>query len=219
MATNDQQDRDDVLAFWFPEGRSPEIGAAEHHAHWRWRMQGGADDAIRARFADLAEDAARGGLDHWASDPLGRLALIIILDQFSRSLWRDDPRAFAQDIKALSLVREGLSNNHYPGLELPWLRIVFGLPLGHCEGDDHLQRIDLLIDLRQGIADTAPAPLQPIYASLVDQARDVRKIIAAFGRHPHRNAILNRQSTDAEAEYIARGQFPHKAAFQNAPLQ
>ncbi len=208
------QEWDDVLDFWFPEGRSLSVDAQAHRAHWLWRMQGGADAEIIARFSDLTQRAAQGSLDHWALMPHGRLALIILLDQFSRSVWRGDARAFAQDPGALSLVRDGLSNGHYSSLETPWFQIVYGLPLGHCEGPDHLQRLDLLINLREKIAADAPIPLQPIYSSLVTQARDVRKIIVAFGRHPHRNEVLNRKSSAAEEAYIAKGQFPHRKAFR-----
>lgn len=208
------QDWDDVLDFWFPEERSSNLDASAHRAYWLWRMQGGADDEIIARFSDRTARAAQGGLDHWARKPHGRLALIIILDQFSRSVWRDDARAYAQDTRALSLVIDGFSNGHYSSLEAPWSRVVYGLPLGHCEGPDHLQRLDLLINLRQEVAATAPISLRPIYSSLVNQARDVRKIIEAFGRHPHRNEILNRRSTAAEQAYIAKGEFPHLSAFR-----
>ncbi len=213
-APEDRQEWDDVLEFWFPEGRLLSVEAQVHHAHWLWRMQGGADDEIIARFSDLTDRAAQGGLEHWALNPHGRLALIVVLDQFSRSVWRDDARAFAQDTHALSLVMDGFSNGHYSALGTPWFQIVFGLPLGHCEGPDHLQRIDLLIRLREDIAASAPTALRAIYSSLADQARDVRKVIAAFGRHPHRNEILARTSTDAERAYITEGQFPHKKAFR-----
>ncbi len=214
MTVNDCQEWDEVLEFWFPEGRSLSVDAQAHRAHWLWRMQGGADDEIMARYSHLTERAAQGDLDHWAREPHGRLALIIILDQFSRSVWRDDVRAYAQDPYALSLVIKGLSNGQYSSLETSWFQIVYGLPLGHCEGPDHLQRLDQLIGLRDEIAAAAPTPLQPIYSSLVNQARDVRKIIAAFGRHPHRNEILNRKSTAAEDVYLAKGQFPHMRAFR-----
>lgn len=214
MALTDRQQWQDVLAFWFPEGRDLNVAPDTHHAHWHWRMQGGADDRIVARFAGLTTGAARGELNHWAQDPHGRLALIILLDQFSRSVWRDDPRGFAQDPDALALTLAGLDNGHFAALETPWFQIVFGLPLGHCEGPDHLDRIDRLIRLRDAIAATAPPVLQPIYAGLARQARDVRKVIAAFGRHPHRNGILERESTPAEAAYIADGRFPHRMAFR-----
>lgn len=77
---------------------------------------------------------------------------------------------------------------HYAALEMPWFRVVFGLPLGHCEGPDHLQRLNLLIGQREDIAAAAPIHLRTIYARRADQTRDVRKVIAAFGRHPHRKA-------------------------------
>jgi uncharacterized protein (DUF924 family) len=177
-------------------------------------MHGGADDEIMARFSSLTARAADCALDHWALDPYGRLALIVILDQFSRSVWRDAARAYAQDIHALSLVLEGFSNGHYSHLETPWFQVVYGLPLGHCEGPDHLQRLDLLISVREDIAAEAPISLRPIYASLVKQARDVRNVIASFGRHPHRNTVLGRTSTAAEEAYIAKGGFPHQKAFR-----
>ena len=204
----------DVFDFWFPEGRSSQIKAETHCDHWSWRLHGGADDMIVERFADLTRSAASGDLDDWTSDPEGRLALIIVLDQFSRSLWRNTQRAFAQDPAALSLAMEGFSNGHYASLDMPWFRIVYSQPLGHCEGPDHLARIDLLIRLREEIAAEASASLQPIYQSLVNQAGDVRKVIAAFGRHPHRNQVLGRESTQAEDAYIAGGDFPHERAFQ-----
>lgn len=204
----------DVLDFWFPEGRSSQIEAETHRDHWSWRLHGGADDMIVARFADLTKSAASGDFDDWASDPEGRLALTIVLDQFSRSLWRGTPRAFAQDPAALSLTMEGFSNGHYASLGSPWFKIVYSQPLGHCEGPDHLARIDMLIRLREEIAAEAPASLQPIYQSLVKQAGNVRKVVAAFGRHPHRNRVLGRASTQAEEAYIAEGDFPHEKAFR-----
>jgi uncharacterized protein (DUF924 family) len=211
----DRQEWDVILDFWFPEGRAPTLDAQTHRSHWFWRMQGGADDEIVARFSGLTEQAAAGALDHWAHDPHGQLALIIILDQFSRSVWRDSARTFAQDPHALALATEGFSNGHYSSLETPWFQVVFGLPLGHCEGFDHLQRIDRLIGLPEAIAAKAPKPLRPIYASLIEQARAVRKVITAFGRHPHRNAVLGRPSTADEEIYTARGAFPHRKAFRS----
>lgn len=212
---SDEQPWGAVLQFWFPEGRSMAIDPDVHRDHWFWRMRGGADREIIDRFSELTAQAAAGNLHHWATDPAGRLALIILLDQFSRSVWRGSPRAFAQDPTALALSLDGLSNGHYAALPTPWFRIVHGLPFGHCEGPDHLQRIDRLIGLREEIAAEAPAPLQPIYRSLVKQARDVKEVLAAFGRHPHRNRVLRRESTRAEEAYLEKGDFPHERAFQS----
>ncbi len=203
-----------VLSFWFPEGSSPNVDRETHHQHWVWRMRGKADAQIVARFGELTYEAAEGLLSHWAETPEGRLALIVVLDQFSRAVFRDSPRAYAQDLAALQLTLEGLKNGHYETLPAPWFKIVFGLPLGHCEGPDHLQRLDLLLQLRQQIHAEAPDHLKPIYASLITQAEDVRSVIQAFGRHPHRNALLGRESTPAERAYIEKGEFPHQRAFQ-----
>lgn len=211
----DKQPWDEVLRFWFPEGRSLGIDPDVHRGHWFWRMRGSANSGIIARFSDLTTQAATGKLGQWATAPEGRLALIILLDQFSRSVWRGSPQAFAQDPAALALSKEGLSNGHYDALSTPWFKAVHGLPLGHCEGPDHLERLDRLVRLREQIAARAPAQLQPIYRSLVKQATNVKKVVAAFGRHPHRNEVLGRLSTPAEKVYLTAGEFPHERAFED----
>lgn len=205
----------EVLEFWFPEGLSLQIDPAEHQDYWAWRMHGGADSDITRRFSDLTAEAAAGNLDHWAMESEGRLALIVVLDQFSRSVWRDSARSYAQDPTALALTMEGLRNGHYGMLPTPWYKVVFGLPLGHCEGPDHLDRLDLLIKLREDIAAQAPVQLLPIYQSLVKQAGDVRQVIATFGRHPHRNQLLGRSATSSEETYIAQKKVPHLRAFRD----
>jgi uncharacterized protein (DUF924 family) len=198
---------DHILQFWFPEG--PDVDPETHQRNWMWRMRGGADDEIVRRFTDTTIRAARGEFDHWASDPHGRLALIIALDQFPRSVWRDTPHAFAQDAKALQLALEGYENGHYAALEHVWYKTVYNLPLGHCEGPGHLERLDLAIQLGQEILDEAPGRLKLGYSFSASQPVEVRKVIEAFGRHPHRNVALGRESTSEEAEYLAKGAFPH----------
>lgn len=212
--SNDARQIGEVLDFWFPEGRALDIDPDRHAELWRWRMHGGADGTIAARFGPLTERGAAGALDHWAATPEGRLALIVVLDQFPRSLWRGSKRAWAQDPAALAQALEGLENGDWAALGLPWFQIAFTQPLGHAEGSDHLARIDRLIALRRDIAARAPAPLRPLYASLVDQAGQVRRIIASFGRHPHRNAILGRRSTPEEEAYLEKGAFPHLRVFR-----
>jgi uncharacterized protein (DUF924 family) len=206
-AAPEEHEWEEVLAFWFPEGG--DVDAETHDRHWRWRMMGGADEEIIQRFSDLTVQAATGDLDHWAEDPRGRLALIIALDQFPRSLWRGTARAFAQDDKALALVMEGYEKGHYQALEKPWEKAVYNLPLGHCEGPDHLDRLDHALRLSQDLLTAAPEHLKGIYAFIAQQPVQVRKVIAAFGRHPHRNATLGRPSTPEEEAYIAEGKFPH----------
>lgn len=213
--SNDDPPWQSVLEYWFPEGRQLDVDPAVHGKHWQWRMRGGADQEVVACFSPLAAEGALGRLDAWAAHPEGRLALIIVLDQFSRSVWRGSARAFAQDPAALALALEGLGNGHYEALTTPWFKLVYGLPLGHCEGQDHLDRLNLLVRLREEIAAEAPVPLQPFYRSLERQAQRVREVIARFGRHPHRNALLDRPSTPEEEAYIARGEFPHRRDFRH----
>jgi uncharacterized protein (DUF924 family) len=202
------RETDQVLAFWFPAGAGVDLPT--HRGYWVWRMGGGAHEDIVARFSDTAERAARGELDAWASTPRGRLALIVVLDQFSRSVWRDSARAFAQDPKALALALEGYRNGHYEALETVWEKAFFGMPLAHCEGPDHLDRLDRLIALSRALLDEAPARLKPMYEFNAEQPTRHRAIIAAFGRYPHRNRALGRESTPAELEYVERGEFPHR---------
>ena len=108
------------------------------------------DQAICTRFADLTLAAARGEPDHRASTPRGRLALLLALDQFPRSLWRDTPAAFAQDIKTTRLALDGIDHGHVKAVA-PWERLFSAIALGHCEGPDHLDRITLMERLRDDL--------------------------------------------------------------------
>ncbi len=197
----------DVLDFWFP-ATGHQHDAEAHGRFWQERMQGGMDAAIIERFAELTLAAATGALDHWATTPRGRLALLIALDQFPRSLWRDTPAAYAQDIKAARLALEGLRNGHFDGLE-PWEQSFYVIAIAHCEGPDHLERMDLLEDLVESIISRLPEPIAPLGDGFRSQHARVREIIQTFGRHPHRNPILGRPSSPAEEAYIAKGDFPH----------
>jgi uncharacterized protein (DUF924 family) len=198
-----------VLGYWFPEdGHEADLDA--HRAFWTHRMRGGVSGEIRARFAELARAAARGELDHWAETPRGRLALVIALDQFSRSVWRDTPGAFAQDLKAARLVLEGLGNGHYDALTNVWEKAFWLIALSHCEGPGHLERMDRVMALARALVEEAPEHLQLSYRFVEDQGRLGREVVAAFGRHPHRNQVLGRISTRAEEAYLAAGRFPHQ---------
>ncbi len=197
----------DVVAFWFPEAADPT--AEEHVRLWAWRMRGGAHEAVIARFTDLTERAASGALDHWADSAQGRLALILVLDQFTRSVWAGTPRACACDPKARDLCLEGLGNGHFDALPNVWQKTAFKIPLEHCECPGHLANLDLAIAIADRLIDAAPAQLRQFYAAAAQQPRRHRAVIARFGRHPHRNAILGRESTAAELDYLSAGEFPH----------
>jgi uncharacterized protein (DUF924 family) len=206
---------EDIVAFWFPDGEAP---APEVHVRlWNWRMRGGAHDEVVARFTGLTERAAAGALDHWAQTPQGRLALIIILDQFTRSVWTGTARAFSCDPKARDLCLEGLTNGHFDTLPNVWQKGAFKIPLEHRECFDpteHLANIDIAIAIADRLIDESPENLRYIAVAGAGQPRKHRAVIARFGCHPHRNAILGRASTPEELEYLATGEFPHSAKFE-----
>jgi uncharacterized protein (DUF924 family) len=204
---------DDVLDFWFPDDGHWE-SVETHVAFWEERMRGGMDDTICRDFGPVAEAAARCQLDHWADTPRGRLALLIALDQFPRSLWRDTPAAFGQDIKATRLALEGIGNGHYEALTAPWERQFYIIAISHCEGPDHLDRMDLCIELSKAQADLIPDHMGTFADRPVAQSQRVRGIIERFGRHPHRNPIYGRPSSLEEEAYIAEGDFPHQGKIE-----
>jgi uncharacterized protein (DUF924 family) len=197
-------DGEDVLRFWFPDPMPRDEESLRRQLEWWFR--GGTDAAIAARFAPLAEDAARGALDDWAGAPRSRLALILVLDQFPRSLFRDSPRAYAQDAKARALALDGIERGHYAALASPFEQTFFAMPLGHSEELHHLEHA---VALTEEIARRAPPELRRALEHSAAQARGHRDVVARFGRQPHRNAILGRESTPEEREYLARGDFVH----------
>lgn len=202
-------DAEEVLAFWFPD--TGFWSDQQSFARWIYdRMQGGMDQAICTRFADLTLAAARGDLDAWAETPRGRLALLLALDQFPRSLWRDTPAAFGQDIKATRLALDGIRNGHAAAIA-PWERMFYAIALGHCEGPDHLERVALMEELSEDLIADLPPSLPLTGDRIRAQNARVRQVIERFGRHPHRNPILGRISTPEEEVYIANGDFPHVA--------
>jgi uncharacterized protein (DUF924 family) len=193
-----------VLRFWFPE-----LSNTDHEGmirQFEWWFRGGADSAIAERFPILLERAACGELDSWSHRPRPRLALIIVLDQFSRSLYRSSARAFAQDRKALGLALEGIEIGHYAALDTPWEKTFFFLPLGHSEDLAHLE---VAVKLAEELAGQAPTEFRKILEHSASQARGHRDVVARFGRQPHRNAVLGRRSTAEELDYLARQQLVH----------
>lgn len=200
---------DEILGFWFPDG----LASADEEtigAFWHSRMQGGMDEAIIRQYPDVTRAAAEGRLDHWAETAEGRLALILVLDQFPRSLWRDTPAAYGQDIKGCRLALEGVANGHYAALPDMHHKQFYIICISHCEGPDHLERMDKCIRLNEDFIACAESAKERGFAQQgLDQGHRVRGIIERFGRHPHRNPVLGRISTLAEQTYIDAGDFPH----------
>ena len=171
---------DDSLKFWFAE-LTPE----------QWFRDGKTlDGVVRTRFGALLERAKRGELDDWASAPSGRLALIILLDQFSRHIFRGTPDAFAADAKAVSLTLDGIAKGMDEKLETPAQRQFFYMPLMHAE-DRNLQTLSLEKVMANDFGEDA-----------LKAAQAHADIIARFGHFPHRNKILGRASTPEEERFL-----------------
>ena len=180
-----------VLDFWFDPGMRKQ-----------W-FSGGAelDGNIRQRFGPAVALAQTGQLIEWESDPQSRLALVILLDQFPRNIFRGKPRAFAGDERAQRLVSEALTRG--TDLSLSWLgRMVFYMPLMHAED---LQLQEEGVRRFRSLAAEAPQDLHADMSSSLRFAEQHRDIIARLGRFPHRNSALGRTNTALEFDFLKTG--------------
>jgi len=188
---------ENVLAFWFgPPGSAAAI-AGRQRTLWFGKSPAN-DQAVVERFAATLTAAAAGLLDHWARTPRGRLALVIVLDQFPHHIHRDRPQAFATDAQALVLSLAALAAGEDRQLA-PIERVFLYLPLEHAESLDLQERSVLLYEQ---LAQEAPDDERALFDGFLDYARRHRDVVARFGRFPHRNAILGRPSTPDEIEFL-----------------
>ena len=191
-----------VLAFWLGAHPPTDTSALAQQKLW-FTKSNAVDDDIRQRFGALIGQARTGQLDAWAHTPLGRLALVLVLDQFSRNAFRGLSASFAADAQALALAEQGLANGHTDALPLV-ARAFMALPLEHAEDLTRQERtVALMTDWTAQAANAAPG-VQKLLAGMLDYAHQHRDVIARFGRFPHRNAILGRASTAEEQAYLAQ---------------
>ena len=187
-----------MLDFWF--GTCDADGALDRAKQKMWFSNEHQYDAvIRKQFVKLHRRAARGELEaQWAATPRGMIALIVVLDQFSRHIHRGTPAAFAQDPAAQRLAVDGVEQGVDRAL-IPTQRAFFYLPFEHAE-DLKLQRLGTRLFERLA-SEVAPA-WRKEYTGFADYSGHHRDIIERFGRFPHRNSILGRQSTAEELEFL-----------------
>lgn len=186
------QDPREVLEFWFPQ-LGQHVCPPSVAERW-FRTDPEFDEAIRQRFEPLLDAFPEAWPDH----PEGRLAAILVLDQFPRNLYRSQARSFAYDGEARQLCLEGLTRGHDRALALEQ-RAFFYLPLEHSEQRDHQE---LSLSLYGGLVELAPPEHKSRFENYLDYARRHADIIFRFGRYPHRNAILNRESSPEEREFL-----------------
>jgi uncharacterized protein (DUF924 family) len=180
----------DVVTFWFLAPGDPGYGAMRDV--W-FRRDAAFDAEIAARFLTQVDAAAGGALDGWAATPEGALALIVLLDQFPRNLFRGQARAFATDAQARAIAGRAIAAGFDQALP-PVQRMFVYLPYEHSE---------TLADQHRSVALFEALPETPWRAGVVDYARRHRAAIERFGRFPARNAALGRESTPDEAAVLA----------------
>jgi len=189
--------RNELLEFWFGD-EEDDVRTGESQSRLWWGQSSETDDLLGARFGQAASAAAAGTLDHWTGSPHGRLALILLLDQLPRVIHRGMPGAFAQDEKARHLANLGLDSGA-DRLLRPIERVFLYLPFEHSEDRADQQRS---VELFKGLADEVPEGWRKTFDAYVDFAIRHQRIVDRFGRFPHRNAILGRESTPEEVEFL-----------------
>ena len=189
--------REDLLSYWF--GDDPDDGTvAERQAALWWGHDPETDVHLRERFGTAVAAAAAGSLDRWADSPRGCLALILLLDQLPRAIHRGTPEAFAQDARCRQIAAQGLERGTDRSVR-PIERVFLYLPFEHSEDFADQERS---VDLFRKLAASVPDDQQAAFGNFLDYAKRHRDVIARFGRFPHRNAILGRESTPEETAFL-----------------
>lgn len=196
----EREEIESILKFWFGELCGPhDVDTSKSRLWW---MGGEAIDAeIRERFGQLVARARAGELEHWTETPRACLALVILLDQFTRNLGRGTADAFTGDHHAQRVVLLALERGHDQELRL-LERSFLCMPLMHAEDRELARRsLEVFAQLSQEVAALGREGYPDFHSSAVTHA----EIVERFGRYPHRNEILGREPTAAEQEYLAGG--------------
>ncbi len=187
-----------ILSFWFKE---QELSAPQIDR--RMDIWFGEDPVfdreIEEEFADDVARACEGKLDHWATEPHGRLALIILIDQFRRNIYRNSAEAFSKDRLALKLCVEGAVEKKDKSLT-PIQRVFFYMPLQHAESAKVQAKA---LEVYNRLAESVSPTYQETFLTVAQFAELHKDIIDQFGRFPHRNRLLGRANTSEENEYLA----------------
>ncbi|MEL6777376.1 MAG: DUF924 family protein [Cyanobacteria bacterium J06597_16] len=183
-----------ILNFWFGTPTDADYG----RYHKAWFIKNAAfDSQIRQQFYNEYTQAAAGRYNHWQETPDGAVALLLLLDQFPRNLFRGEPRSFATDPQALAIAQALVSSRRDQAL-IAAHRFFIYVPFEHSENIDHQnQCVALMEGMVQGVPD-----LDDGLKGGLDYAIRHRDVIERFGRFPHRNEILGRQSTPEEIAFL-----------------
>jgi uncharacterized protein (DUF924 family) len=195
-----QADAERILDFWFGAAATEPARAAARVAIW-FGDDPGFDAVIGREFGAWIAPAARGERAAWEASARGALALVILLDQFPRNVFRGEAAAFAYDAQALAIARRALASAP-AGQLTPVEHVFLLLPLEHAES---LAVQDECVARARALAASCPPEWRDVIRSFVPFAEQHRAIVARFGRFPHRNRLLGRASTAEELAYLAEG--------------
>jgi len=191
---------EEVLRFWF-DGVADHAEAITARSQVWFQVDPEFDRLCRERFGALHERAARGELDEWQETARGALALVIVLDQFSRNIHRGTGAAFACDERALACCLHARRRGFDEALR-PVERMFLYMPFQHTE---NRERQDESVEVWKALAAGVDAALADYFEGSIEHAREHRDIVHRFGRFPHRNAALGRESTPEERRYLDGG--------------
>ncbi len=198
ITDDDEMRIEAILSFWFKEH---ELSAPQIDQRMEiWFSEDPVFDLeIQKEFADDVARASKGELDHWGKQPRGRLAQIILIDQFRRNIYRGTAEAFAKDQLALKLCVQGAMEKKDKGLTAIQ-KVFFYMPLQHAESRKVQAKS---VELFRRLAETVSPTQRQTFMTIAEFAELHKDIIDQFGRFPHRNALLNRDNTPEEDQYLA----------------
>lgn len=189
-----------VLDFWFTSEELNSATASERMSLW-FSSNADFDYDIERRFGKLVSMASKGAFDIWQNDPKSALALVILLDQFPRNLYRNSSKAFATDQKALDITKMALDRGDLNTLE-PIESGFLLMPFQHSES---LEDQNLGIAAYKTLLEDCPEDWRDVINGMLSFAERHMVVIEKFGRFPHRNAIFGRSDSSEEREYLEGG--------------
>ena len=195
-----QETPEDILTFWLADAVEDPAKAMHRRSFW-FQANPAVDESISQRFSASVRCAARGEFTAWEQEPRACLALVVLLDQFPRNLYRGKAEAFQYDSRALDVASRGVAVGYLDRLSLIE-QCILVLPYEHSE-DVSVQRVG--IELLEQIVGGASPAWEPSARVSLYFARQHLEIVERFGRFPHRNAVLGRPSTAAEQAYLEGG--------------
>lgn len=191
---------EDILEYWFGALDGPDDVDRSKNELW-WKGGPKTDAEVKERFGALVEDAVAGRLDSWCETARGSLAVVILLDQFTRNVYRGTAQAYAGDHDAVRICRDAIAREHDRDLRLIERSFLY-MPMMHAEDRDTAERS---LARFEALAEEIAACSREDHPNFLSSAKTHAGIVTRFGRYPHRNELFGRESTPEELEFLGSG--------------